>query len=112
MNVRIEQQNLRFKILQEELNTLLTGHGLNAEVMFLTQTLSVTMKPRDGGESMALDLALNQDNATVSLFVPMALIQQLAAMGRSRGGLTQDVNGVSVSLQVDLRKHGRQAGKK
>ncbi len=98
MNVRIEDQNLRFKISEEELEILLNGGDLKAEAMIVAQ-----IKPSDSGD----DISVNNDGAGLVLNVPKPKLLELSGMGKSRDGLSVKLGDLSLSLQVDIRKDSR-----
>ncbi len=112
MNVRIEEQNLRFKISEEELAMLLGGHPVHTKVALLEKTLVATINPKGAGKSMVPKLVLDDTDVYLNLLVPPLSVQELSEMGRSRVGLQQDIDGMFVSLQVDLREDSRKVAKR
>ncbi len=111
MNVRIEEQKLRFKISEEELGTLLDGHSIHVSVTLLNKTFKVTINPNRLNDSMEGKLVLEQSEVYLNLLVPPSEIQALSEMGRSRCGLENQIGDLSISLQVDLRGDTRKACK-
>ncbi len=107
MNVRIEEQNLRFKISEDELAMLLSGRSLSVRVGFAGKALIATIDPENVGEVMETRLSLDDNEVHLNLLIPPSSVQKLSDMGRSRTGLQQEVNGASVSIQVDLRADSR-----
>ena len=112
MNVKIKEQDLRFKITEEELNQLLDNHCLHLKVEFPGKEFVVTINPQEQGKDMEPKLVLDQSETYLQLVVPATALQDLSEMGRSRGGLKQQIGGVSVSLQVDVREDSRKVGKR
>lgn len=102
MNVRIKNQNLRFKITKEELITLLGGHSIYEKIVLLDKALVVTINPNGRGEEMKPKLVLDQEDAYLNLLIPPPNVRTLFDMGQSREGLVQEINGISVALQVDI----------
>ncbi len=111
MKVRIEEQDLRFKISEEELNTLLSGQSLSVKIGLAGNPLVVTIDPQGSGDALEPKLVLDDEEAHLNLLVSPASVQELSDMGRSRDGLQQEIDGLSVSLQVDLRADSRKACK-
>ncbi len=109
MKIRIEEQDIRFKISEDELNTLISGHCLHIKTSFLEQTLITTINPQGVGKEMEPKLVLDKREVYLNLLVPSARIQELSDIGKSRSGLQQKIDGLSVSLQVDLRADSRKA---
>lgn len=99
MNLKIEDQHLTFKIIQEELNTLLEQMPLSIE----TTLLSVIISPT--GQSKTIQSTLKADSLT--LVISPELLQELSNMGRNREGITQQIDGLSITLQIDIRKEHR-----
>ncbi len=111
MNVRIEEQNLRFKISEEELERLLGGHCLHVKTSLLDKTLIVTINPSGCGAAMEPKLVLDENEVYLNLLISSSSIKNLSDMGRSRGGLQQEIGGLSVKLQVDVREDSRKVNK-
>ncbi|GJL85392.1 MAG: hypothetical protein DHS20C02_11670 [Micavibrio sp.] len=111
MNVRIGEQDLRFKITEEELKTLLAGQCLHVNVGLLNKTLVATINPQGSGESMESKLVLDDSEAYLNLLIPPGKVEELSDMGRSRAGLkASSDDGLSISLQVDMRADSRKVG--
>ncbi len=103
MNVKIEEQHLRFKISEEELTTLLAGHCLHVKTGLLDKALVVTVNPQGRGKNMEPKLVLDQKDAYLNLLVPPSCVQKLFDLGKNRDGLVQEINGVSITFQVDMK---------
>ncbi|MDH5723480.1 MAG: hypothetical protein OEY94_09190 [Alphaproteobacteria bacterium] len=103
MNVRIEDQNLRFKISEAELRTLMTGQPVHAEVAMLDKTLVVTINPFGCNEILDPKLVFDQNEAYLRLLVSPSSVQALFNLGKNRDGLRQEVDGISVTFQVDMK---------
>lgn len=104
MKIKIEEKNLGFKISARELETLLDGHCLNVKLPLMDKTLIATINPEGNGEVMESKLVSDQNEVYLNLLVPPAHIQELSNMGPSREGLKQEVSGISINLQVDMRE--------
>lgn len=112
MNVKIEEQKLRFKILEEELNALLSGKFLEQKIQILDKALIIIIDPKGEGDEFSPKLILDQDEICLRLLISSARLHELSDMGRSRKGLDLSVGGLYVSLQVDVRGDSRKAEKK
>ena len=110
MKVRIENQNIRFKITEEELNQLLDGHGLHIRMSFFDRDFVVNINPNEQDEMMELKLIHDQNDGYLCLLVSPSYIQNLSDMGRSRKGLEHKTADLFVSLQVDVRADTRKVG--
>lgn len=104
MNVRIEDQNLRFKITEDELKVLLDGHCLHVRVDLLEKSLVATINPNGHGRDIEPKLVMNQNNTCLHLLVPPSRVQALFDLGKNRDGLVQEIGGVSIILQVDMKE--------
>lgn len=102
MNVRIKNQNLRFKISEEELDLLLDKHPVHAKVELLDKTLVVSINPAGKSEVLEPKLVLDKNEAYLSLSVSLEQLQALSDMQPSRDGLKQKSGELSVTLQVDM----------
>jgi len=102
MNVRIKNQNIRFKITKEELSMLLEGHIIHTKVELLDKTLVISINPTGSGKVMEPKLVLDQSEAYLNLLVSSAQLQTLSDMGVNRDGLKQKTSNLSITLQVDM----------
>ena len=109
MNVRIEEQNLRFKISEQELRTLIDGHCLSMKVGLLDKMLVVTINPQGDGDDMKVAMVFGRGEVYLNFLIPPEKLLELSEMGRSRAGLEANMDGLSLSLQVDLRSDQRKA---
>lgn len=112
MNVRIEEQNLRFKITEEELKALLDGHPVHARVDLLDKAFVATINPTGRGEAMEPKLVMDDNEVYLTLLIPPARVQELSDLGRSRAGLQEEAGALSINIQVDLREDSRKVGKR
>lgn len=99
MNLRLACNSLRFKIDQQELDLLLFGETLEVCVPCGERNLSFLIVPTEAASSMKA----NYTGDRVILKITPAQLRMLADKGRSKEGLEEEVNGVTVSLQVDVR---------
>lgn len=105
MNIRIENQNARFKITEIELKTLLNGDTLSAE---LNSMMVVVIDPSGEGENMRVEHIIDNGLAQLTLIISKQKLTDLAGMGKSRDGISVEQNGLLISLQVDVRKNIRE----
>jgi hypothetical protein len=99
MNLRLAPNSLRFKVDREELGRLLSGETLEACVPFSERNLGFLIVPTEAMRSMKPEYTGEQ----VILKIAPLQLKMLADKGRSKEGLEEEVNGVTVSLQVDVR---------
>ena len=99
MNLRLAPGSLRFKVDREELGRLLSGETLEACVPFRGRTLGFLIVPAEATDSMKPDYT----GERVILKIAPVQLKMLADKGRSKEGLEEEVDGVTVSLQVDIR---------
>lgn len=104
MNVKIKNQNMCFKITQDELKNLYLGKKLQTKINLLKEMLIVTIDPTGTIEEMIANINLDKNKATLNLQISPEKLKELSNMGRSRDGLQQNMDGVVISLQVDIRK--------
>ncbi len=98
MNLRIENLNLRFKISEDELRSLIDG-----EVLETNALITVKVKVSEYGD----DLSIDYEGRNLTLEVPKSKLLELSSMGRNRDGISASQAGISLSLQVDVRKDSR-----
>ena len=99
MNLRLAHNSLRFKIDQEELDLLLSGETLEAVVPFSERNLGFLIVPTEAVDSMKPSYTGDR----VILKIAPLQLRMLADNGRSKEGLEEEVDGIAVSLQVDIR---------
>lgn len=102
MNLKIEEQNLTFKISKEELASLLEGHSLNTKINFIDKSFIVAIYPK--GTYLETDLLCKNDDIYLTISVPNKKLKELESLGKNREGVSCNSNGVMISLQVDIRK--------
>ncbi len=102
MNVKMKNQNLRFKISDEELEQLLSGRCLHVTLALFGKRFVATINPAGRGETMETKLIFDDQDCYLNLLVPPFLVQEIADMGKNCEGLKQRVKGVSITLQVDM----------
>lgn len=108
MNVKIDNQNIRFKISERELNSLLTKKPIQTKLTLTDNAFVTTIYPADESDVVQACFVQNENETHIKLYVPSSQLQGLLDMGRSRKGLEEIVNGLSISLQVDVRQDSRQ----
>lgn len=99
MNLRLARNALRFKVDREELDRLLCGETLETYVPFGERNLCFLIVPSEAAGSMQPEYTGDQ----IILKIAPLQLKMLADKGRSKEGLEEEVDGVAVSLQVDVR---------
>ena len=112
MNVRIEEQKFRVKISEDELSTLVNGHHLHVKIGLMGRILVVTINPQGNCVAMTPKLVMRSDEVYLNLLISSQTVQDLSDIGRSRAGLEQEVDGLLITLQVDVREDSRTVGKR
>ncbi len=112
MNVKITEESVIFKITEEELNRLLGGNILEKKIPMGSSAFTMAVHPRfdechENSQRDSLELIWVEAESYLALRTTMGDVQKLSAMGKSRDGLSAYVNGLHISLQVDVRKDSR-----
>ncbi|PCI99933.1 MAG: hypothetical protein COB14_05130 [Alphaproteobacteria bacterium] len=107
MNVRFEEQNIRFKISEEELKQLMQGHIVRVSLGLLVNSMIALINPNALGEGMEVKQVLDGDTSYITLLVPSNVLVDLHNMGKNRDGIVVQQGELSLSLQVDVRKDSR-----
>lgn len=112
MNVKIGEDSVTFKITEEELRVLLSGHALEKKMMLGRGTFVVVIDPdpepffEDAAEH-PLKLIHDKFETCLILCTSKDNVQKLFDMGKNRDGLSCHVDGMDVFLQVDVRGDSR-----
>lgn len=107
MNVRFEEQNIRFKISEEELKQLMHGRVLNISLGLLVNDMTVLINPNALGDSMEVKHVFDDDTSYITLLVPSHILVDLHNMGKNRDGIEVKQGDLTLLLQVDVRKDSR-----
>lgn len=112
MNVKITEKSVTFKITEEEMAQLLSGHALMQKVSIGRSNFSMKIDPNTGDlfeefKEASLKVIFDQANSCLMLCTTRTEIQKLSDMGRSRDGLSARTGGLNIHLQVDLRADSR-----
>ncbi|PCI57242.1 MAG: hypothetical protein COB36_02965 [Alphaproteobacteria bacterium] len=107
MNVRFEEQDIRFKISEEELKHLMQGHIVRVSLGLLVNSMTVLINPNALGEDMEVKHVLDDDTSYITLLVPSNILVDLHNMGKNRDGIEVKQGDLTLSLQVDVRKDSR-----
>lgn len=113
MNVKIAETSITFKISEEELNLLLTGLALENRIFIGNHDFTMVIDPNPGKHlhnpvGMPLHIVLDPAKSRLTLYATMTEIMKLSDMGKSRDGLSANIDGLDVLLQVDIRKDKRE----
>lgn len=112
MKVKIGNQSLKFKISEEELNILLLDKCIHTKINFLDKTFVICVNPQKQKTDIELNLVTEEDEVYISLQMPFTKIEALSDIGKCRSGIEEEVCGITVSLQVDIRKDSRKVKNK
>ena len=107
MNVRFEEQNIRFKISGEELKQLMRGHIMRVSLGTLVNSMTVLINPNALGEGMEVKHVFDDDISYITLLVPSHVLFDLHNMGKNRDGIEVKQGDLTILLQVDVRKDSR-----
>jgi len=107
MNIRIQQQDLKFKITQTELENLLGGQSVQSSVSFPERNFSVCIAPVDAANDISVSVA----DEGIFFQTPRSVLQELQDIGRNREGIYHQYGDISVTLQVDFRGDTRRKDK-
>lgn len=105
MNLKISENNFRFRITQEDLDNLLRGQDIDQRVCLGAHCFTYRISPVTLDREMRLEMAI----AGFCLFVPRKILEELRDLGRSKNGISIRQGGVEISLQVDLRAQVKKA---
>ncbi len=109
MNLKIENNGLRFRITESELQTLLTGQALEEITDITGKKLIVMIDPVSSNSEMEAAMMNNTDDTFIRMTISPEQLQMLEQKGRSKEGLESRRNELTISLQVDVRSQKRQA---
>lgn len=108
MNIRIEGQDLKFKISEDELSVLNLGNTVDMETNFAGQILQTKIQCHELCQSMNVQIErINNNIILLLLKISPSFLENLNDIGRSREGVSVVTNDVSLTLQVDFRKDKR-----
>lgn len=96
MNIRIGNQNIRFKVTEDELGQLLSGDTLE-----INSLISARIIPNGS------DILVKHNNGELILMVSKQRLLELMDMGKNREGISAQQGDLSLYLQVDVRKDSR-----
>lgn len=104
MNVKIDGQGLRFRVTAAELEQLQKGVTLQESLQIGRRGLVIVIDP----VAVTDNLTAIYDEDRIRLLLSPAKVKKLASMGRSREGLEDVTDDLTISLQVDFRTQKRQ----
>lgn len=112
MNVRFEEQNVRFKVSEDELKQLRQGDILSMKLDFLGHNMTAMINPCGTHQDMEVKQVFDGDTSYLTLLVSDRRLEDLHDMGKDRDGVDVKQGALCVSLQVDVRKDSRPREKK
>jgi len=104
MNVRIQEQSLKFKITHSELGDLLKGQKVQSALNLPQANFRVCILPCGTINELQVRMTSEKGGDVMSLIAPQRLLQKLQDLGRNRDGVTGQFGNVRLTLQVDYRK--------
>lgn len=99
MNLRIDEEGFRFRIIPDELESLLQSEGITHSLKIGESRLEYSLLPVLSGP-MTLQLA----DGRIALSVSRDDLRKLHELGRSKHGLLICQDGIDVELQVDVKR--------
>lgn len=108
MNLKISDKAITYKITEDELYNLSYGQKIE-NVLTLAETILYYSVEKDDRQVDGMSLIVDTQN--MILKVPAHHIQTLLDLGKDRDGVQSCVNGIKLSLQVDIRKDSRKRAK-
>jgi hypothetical protein len=105
MNLRISENDFRFRITPADLDALLQGREIDQRTRLYPHSFSFRISPVEDRADMELEMAVGG----FCLFVPRAALESLRGLGRSRDGIAVSQGGVRISLQVDIKAQVKRA---
>ncbi len=105
MNLRISENNFRFRITPDDLEALLTGREIDQRICLGAHCFTYRITPVTHEAGMVLEMAVGG----FCLSVPQGLLMELRDLGRSKEGLSAIQGDVGLSLQLDVKTQMRKA---
>lgn len=105
MNLRMDDKEVRFRITPSELDELLSGREVESSLRIGGHRFGYCISPDGGGDDMTLGMAVGG----FSLRVPRNALERLQGLGRSKDGISIMQDGITISLQVDIKLQLRKA---
>lgn len=105
MNLKISENNFRFRIAPDDLDRLLRGQDVDQRVCLGAHCFTYRISPASAGTKMELEMAI----AGFCLTVPREILEELRDMGRSKNGVSVKQGDVDISLQVDIKTQMKRA---
>jgi hypothetical protein len=103
MNLRLSENDCRFRITPEDLELLLAGNFIEQCIGLEEQGFILRITP----SSLEKNMNLRTDNEGFYLSVPQKTLEDLRDLGRSKDGVSVMQSDVKISLQLDLKLQKR-----
>lgn len=103
MSVKVNDKEITFKITKEDMKVLHAGRIIKSSVGFSGKDLVVVIRLSQEEKGFWPELTLEQDQATLTLYVSKDTLNSLEGLGKSREGLSLAWNGQQIFLQLDVR---------
>ena len=105
MNLRISENDFRFRITPQDLDTLLNGRDIDQRVCIGAHCFGYRISPVTRKKKMKLEMAVSG----FCLYVPQETLTALRDLGRSKEGVSVQQGDVILSLQLDIKTQMKKA---
>ena len=105
MNLRISENDFRFRITPQDLDMLLNGRDIDQRVCIGAHCFGYRISPVTREKKMKLEMAVSG----FCLFVPQETLLALRDLGRSKEGVSIQQGDVVLSLQLDIKTQMKKA---
>lgn len=99
MNIRIDAQSIRFRITEEELNSLCEGTTLFEEICFDQGSFQFEITPKD---SNVKPIYVFWRGTRMVLEIEKIALDHLYSLGRSKEGVRSSQGSIDIRLEVDV----------
>ena len=103
MSVKVNDKEITFKITKEDMKVLRAERIIESSVVFSGKYLVVIIRLSQEEKGFRPELTLEQDQATLTLYVSKDTLNSLEGLGKSREGLSMTWSGQKIFLQLDVR---------
>lgn len=107
MNLKLDKGGVVFKISEEEMNALHNGLEKQESIFIDSQEIKIIINRSTEKKETAFNLLNNHTGIEFRLILSHEDITSLKQMGRNREGISKQINGINVRIQVDIRQDSR-----
>lgn len=105
MNLRISENDFRFRITPQDLDMLLNGRDIDQRICLGAHCFGYRISPVTREREMKLEMAVSG----FCLLVPRETLEDLRDLGRSKEGISARQGDVAISLQIDIKTQMKKA---